>query len=149
MAAITESVEISRRPEDVFAYIDDLTRHGEWQDDIVGVRLETEGPTRVGTRVVDKRKMGRRVMDVGYEITEHEPPRRFGFRGTTGPLRPVGHGTIEPTDGGNGSRLIMNFDFEAHGIAGKVLKPIALTRARKAIPKSQQRLKERLESESV
>ena len=31
MAPITESVEISRSPEDVFAYLDDLARHGEWQ----------------------------------------------------------------------------------------------------------------------
>src|SRR5207302_1599523 len=35
MAAITESVEIARRPEDVFAYLDQLGRHGEWQEQIV------------------------------------------------------------------------------------------------------------------
>jgi hypothetical protein len=30
MASIRQSVEIVRRPEDVFAYLDDLSRHGEW-----------------------------------------------------------------------------------------------------------------------
>jgi len=28
MAAITDSIEINRRPEDVFAYIDELGLHG-------------------------------------------------------------------------------------------------------------------------
>jgi uncharacterized membrane protein len=45
--AITHSIEINRRPEDVFAYLDDLARHGEWQDQIVSVRVDTEEPTRV------------------------------------------------------------------------------------------------------
>src|SRR6516165_527335 len=44
MAAIEHSVEIARSPEDVFAYIDDLERHGEWQPDIVSSTRETDGP---------------------------------------------------------------------------------------------------------
>jgi hypothetical protein len=55
MAAITHTIEIARRPEDVFAYLDDLARHGEWQDQIVSVRVETDGPTRVGTRATERR----------------------------------------------------------------------------------------------
>ena len=42
MAPITHSVEINRPPEEVFAYIDDLARHKEWQDGIV----EREGQHR-------------------------------------------------------------------------------------------------------
>ena len=81
--------------------------------------------------------MGRREQQVTYEITEH---------GTDGPIRPIGKGTVEPLDGGERSRVTIDFDFEAHGIAGKILKPMALMQARKSIPKGQQRLKERLES---
>ena len=44
MAAIVESMEIARSPEDVFAYVDDLSRHGEWQEAIVSTQVETEGP---------------------------------------------------------------------------------------------------------
>ncbi|HEY8723586.1 MAG TPA: SRPBCC family protein [Gaiellaceae bacterium] len=146
MAAITETVEIARRPEDVFAYIDDLERHGEWQEEIVSAHVEGEGPTKVGTRAIEKRRMGRREQEVTYEITEHDPPRTFAFRGTGGPIRPIGKGTVEPLDGGERSRVTIDFDFEAHGIAGKILKPMALMQARKSIPKGQQRLKERLES---
>ena len=149
MAAITDTVEIARRPEDVFAYIDDLERHGEWQEEIVSVRVEGGGPTRVGTRAIEVRKVPGREQTVTYEITEHDPPQSFAFRGIDGPIRPVGKGSIEPLDGGERSRFTIEFDFEAPGIGGKLLRPIALAQARKAIPKGQQRLKERLESGAV
>lgn len=144
--AIRESVEIARRPEEVFAYLDQLSRHGEWQEQIVSARVETEGPTRVGTRVVEVRKMGGREQAVTYEITQHDPPSSFAFRGLDGPLRPIGKGTVEPVGDGSRSRLTVELDFEAHGLAGKLLRPLAIRQARKQIPKDQQRLKERLES---
>ena len=145
MAAITDTVEINRRPEDVFAYIDDLERHGEWQEEIVSVRVEGGSPTKVGTRAIEVRKVPGRDQTVTYEITEHDPPRSFAFRGIDGPLRPIGNGTIEPIDGGERSRFTIEFDFESHGFAGKAMRPLALMQAKKAIPKGQQRLKERLE----
>jgi uncharacterized membrane protein len=145
MAAITSSVEIDRSPEDVFAYLDDLARHGEWQDQIVSVKVDGDGPTKVGTRATEVRRMGKREMTMTYEITEREPPRMFAFRGLDGPVRPVGRGTVEPLDDGKRSRVTLEFDFEAHGI-GKLLRPIALSQARKQVPKNQQQLKQRLES---
>ena len=40
---IRDSIEIARKPEDVFAYIDQLERHGEWQASILAVKLENPG----------------------------------------------------------------------------------------------------------
>ena len=144
MPPITHSIEIARRPEDVFAYIDDLARHAEWQEQIVSVRVDP-GPTRVGTHAVERRRMGRREQEVAYEVTEHEPPRRFAFRGTGGPIRVVGTGTVEAVGDGSRSRVTIDLDFTGHG-AGKLLVPVARSQARKQVPKDQQRLKERLES---
>ena len=143
MAPIIESVEIARRPEDVFAYIDDLSRHGEWQEAIVNVDVETEGPTRVGTRATDTRRVPGGPRPVTYEITEHDPPRKASFRGVNGPVRPVGTITVEPV--GNGSRVTIRLELEGHGI-GKLMAPLAMRQARKQVPKDQARLKERLES---
>jgi uncharacterized protein YndB with AHSA1/START domain len=144
MAPIVASVEIARSPEEVFAYLDELERHGEWQDAIVSTRLETEGPTRKGSRAVDTRKMpGGRQQDFTYEITEHDPPRRTAFRVLNGPIRPVGKVTVEPS--GSGSRVTLESEFKGHGI-GKLLLPLVVRDARKRIPADQQRLKERVES---
>ena len=146
MARIVESVDIDRRPEEVFAYVDDLGRHGEWQDQIVSTQVETEGPTRVGTRATDKRRLPGGQRDVTYEVTEHEPPRKVSFRGVNGPVRAFGTVTVEPLDGGSRSRLKLEFAFAGHGF-GKLLVPLAAMNARKEIPKSHVKLKERLERE--
>jgi uncharacterized membrane protein len=143
MAPIVESVEIARSPEEVFAYVDELSRHGEWQEQIVSNEVLTEGPTRVGTRVRQTRKVPGRQQTFTYEITEHDPPRKASFRGVDGPIRPAGTVTVEPAGDGR-SRVTLRFDLEGHGI-GKLLAPLAKLNARKEIPKSHQRLKERLE----
>jgi uncharacterized membrane protein len=144
VAAITASIEIDRAPEDVFAYLDDLARHGEWQEAIEEIHVETEGPTRVGSRARERRRVPGGAREFSYEITEHDPPRRTSFRGLDGPVRPVGTVTVSPIDGGR-SRLTLELDLEGHGL-GKLLAPLARRDARKTVPRDQQRLKERLES---
>ena len=75
-----DSLEINRPPEEVFAYIDDLARHKEWQDQIVSAKVNTDGPTKVGTTVTETRRFGKREMTQTWEVTEHDPPRTFAFR---------------------------------------------------------------------
>jgi uncharacterized protein YndB with AHSA1/START domain len=140
----THTVTIDRKPEDVFAYLDELSRHGEWQDDIVSIRVETDGPTKVGTRATEMRRIGGRVQAVSYEITRHDPPHSFAFRGIGGPIRPVAQGTITPIDDGSRTEFTLEFDLTGHGL-GKLLLPIARSQANKGIPIAHQRLKERLE----
>ena len=147
MTPIRESVEIARRPEDVFEYLDDLARHGEWQEQIVDAHVDTDGPTRVGTQVSQTLRMGKREQKMKYEITEHTPPRTFAFRGIDGPVRVVGNGLVEPVGEGS-ARVTIELDFEGHGI-GKLLAPIARKQASKQVPKNQARLKEKLESGAV
>jgi hypothetical protein len=147
MAPITASIEIARGPDDVFAYLDDLGRHGEWQAQIVSAQKHGDGPTQVGTKSTEKRRMGGREQSITYEVTEHDPPRTFGFHGVDGPVRVVGRVTIDPIGDGSSSRVSLVLDFEGHGF-GKALVPLARSQTRKQVPKDQQRLKERLESPS-
>jgi uncharacterized membrane protein len=148
MAPIVERIEISRRPEDVFAYLDDLSRHREWDDQIVSTRVETDGPTRVGSRATDTRKVPMGKQDVTYEITEHDPPRRAAFRGVNGPVRAVGAVTVEPLDDGARSRVTIELELQGHGL-GKLLAPLANRDARKHVPGNQVKLKEKLEHQSA
>jgi uncharacterized protein YndB with AHSA1/START domain len=146
MAPIVETVEISRPPEDVFAYMTDPARQTEWQESLVSSRLEGGGTPSVGSRVTQTRRVGRGERTMTLEVTEHNPPRRFAFRGIDGPVRAIGGGTIEALDDGSRSRVTIQLDFEGHGI-GKVLVPLVVRRqARNELPRNQQRLKERLQS---
>jgi uncharacterized membrane protein len=141
---IRHSIEINRPAEEVFAYLDQLDRHSEWQSSLVSARVETDGPTRVGTRVLERRKVPGGAREIPYEITEHEPPRKASFRGTAGPVRPFGTVTVDPM-GDSGSRLTLELDLEGHGI-GKLLAMFARRQAANQVPQDHEKFKELLES---
>jgi uncharacterized protein YndB with AHSA1/START domain len=145
-APITESIEIDRRPEDVFAYVTDPSHVSEWQESAVSVRQQGTGPVADGTRVVVTRRVGRRNMVMTVELTDLNPPRSWSVRGVDGPVRGIFKGTIDPLRDGSASRVTMTLDFEGHGL-GKLLVPLVVRRqARGEMPKTSRKLKERLES---
>jgi uncharacterized membrane protein len=141
---IKNSIEINRPAAEVFAYLDQLDRHGEWQGSLLSVKVETEGPTRVGTRVVERRKVPGGARDIPYEITAHEPPRTASFRGTAGPVRPVGTVTVESV-GESNSRMTLELELEGHGL-GKLFAILARREAAKEVPASHEKFKQLLES---
>lgn len=145
MTAIVNSVEIARSPAEVFAYLDELERHGDWQEQIVSLERLTEGPTAVGTRVAEVRRIGGREQRMSWEVTEHDPPHTFGFRGVDGPIRPIGRGVVEAAGDGTSTRLTMTLDFEGHGV-GKFMLPLVRTQARKQLVADGERLKAALEA---
>ena len=114
----------------------------------MSVRVDTDGPTGVGTKATETRRMGGREQTMSYEVTEHSPPSSFAFRGVDGPIRVAGKGTIEPVGDGSSSRVTIELDFTGHGL-GKLMLPMVRSQARKQVPRDQQRLKERLESGTV
>lgn len=142
---ISASIEIDRPQADVFAYLNELDRHSEWREDLIGSRHDTEGPVGVGTRATDTLKVPGGKQELTYEITEYEPPRRTSWRGLNGPVRGVGTVLVEPLGDGARSRVSLEFDLKGHGI-GLLIAPFARMQARKMVPKNQAKLKEILES---
>jgi uncharacterized protein YndB with AHSA1/START domain len=121
---ITHSVEINRRPEDVFAYLEQLDRYMEWQESLISTRVVAGGPTRVGSRGVDRRRAPGGPRDIPFEVTEHDPPRKLAFRGTAGPVRPLATLTVEPVGDGSRSRVSLELDLKGRGF-GKLVAPFA------------------------
>lgn len=146
---IVHTVEIARRPEEVFAYLtDDLSRHREWQTSVRQMRVEPAGPARRGSKVFITRRVGPRERTFTSEITEVTAPRTYAFRGIDGPVRAIGRDTIEPILDGTRSRVTSSLDFEGVGI-GKLLIPFVRRRARRELPVDYTRLKEHLEKDVV
>jgi uncharacterized protein YndB with AHSA1/START domain len=144
MAPIVTTVEISRTPDDVFAYVTDPSHLPEWQASAVSVQHDT--PVRVGSHVVVTRQAGPRKMPMKVEVAELEPPRRWAIRGIDGPVRGNVKGRIEPLDDGKRSRVTIELDFQGHGI-GKLLVPLVVRRqAEREMPENAKTLKQLLES---
>ena len=141
---IKHSIDINRPAEEVFAYLVQVDRHNEWQGSLVSTTVQTDGPMRVGTRVVERRNVPGGTRDIPFEITEHDPPRKASFRGTAGPIRPVGTYTVDPT-GESSSRMNLELDLEGHGI-GKLFAILARRQAAKEVPVDHEKFKALLES---
>jgi uncharacterized protein YndB with AHSA1/START domain len=145
MAPIVSSIEIARRPEDVFAYVTDPSHLADWQESVVSVQ---GAPFSVGSKVVVTRRVGRMQRAMTNEVAEVTPPSAWELRGIDGPVRGSVKGTVEPVSDGEGSRVTIALDFEGHGI-GKMLVPLVVRRQAEAeMPRNMKSLKERLEGDA-
>jgi uncharacterized protein YndB with AHSA1/START domain len=145
MAEIVESIEISRRPEDVFSFAADPSHHPEWIESVVSVRREGDGPLAVGSTVLATRRVGPWKVRYTEEMAELHPPRTWANRGVGGiPVIAFAKGTVAPLDAGKRSRLTIACEFQGHGI-GKLLVPLLVRRLAKQLPRDQHKLKELLE----
>jgi uncharacterized protein YndB with AHSA1/START domain len=150
MAPIVASTEISRSPEDVFAYVTDPRRLHEWQASVVRAEPadSTEGPVGVGSKFRVTRRIRGRDMTGTVEFTELTPPTRWAVHGLDGAVRGDANGTIEPLNDGARSRVTIELVLQGRGI-GKVLVPLFIRRmAEQEMPRNTQRLKEILETGS-
>jgi carbon monoxide dehydrogenase subunit G len=148
MAALRESIEISRRPQDVFSYATDFSHFPAWQGGVVSVRREGDAPLAVGSRAVVTRRFGPRDLPRTEEIAELNPPRSWTVRGGDGAITAIANGTIEPLDDGERSRVTITLEFEGRGV-GRLLVPLVIRReARKQLPRNEQKLKEVLERQA-
>lgn len=145
MAVTAESIEISRRPEDVFAYATDYSHFPRWQRRVVSARQEGNAPLVVGSRAAVIRRVGPRQLLTTEEITELDPPRTWQVRGTGRlPVVAIATGTVKPLDEGQRSLITIALEFDGHGI-GKLLAPLIRHQSRKQLPKDGKQLKELLE----
>lgn len=146
MAAIVESIEVARRPEEVFAYVTDFSHFPEWQGGVVSARPEGSAPIAVGSKAVVTRRAGPRALARTEEVTELQPPRTCAVRGVGGgPLIAIANSTIEPLHHGTRSRVTIALDFEARGVGRLIVSLVVRRQARKQLPKNVQKLKEVLE----
>src|SRR5260370_29993447 len=92
MAAVEESIEISRRPEDIFSYATDFSHFPHWQEPVVSARQEGDAPLAVGSRATATRRAAPRQLPTTGEITELDPPTTWQGR-STGPIPALAKGT--------------------------------------------------------
>lgn len=133
MTSITGSVRIRRTPKDVFDYIADPTQRPEWQDSVQAIEVEHRTAEGRATRVKETRRVQGRSMTAGWEVTDYEADRRYGFRGVDGPVRPVVTMTLVPYEGGTQTQVEIEVDFETSGM-GLLFGVLARRAARHEVP---------------
>ena len=127
------TIEIARSPEDVFAYLTDVSNLPAWQ---AGVKSAT---MRDG-RIEESRSLLGRELHTELEIVEREEPRLFTLRALDSPVAFTVRHELEATAGG--TRLTVTAEGDVPGFAAGLLR----RRAERQFRKDFARLKQILES---
>jgi hypothetical protein len=97
---IEQRFRVGALAEAVFAYITDPFNLQAWQPSKLEVEALTAGPPRLGYRVKERTKVGRREWDQVVEFSEFEPGRVFATHIIEGSMPVDGRWTFADLDGG-------------------------------------------------
>lgn len=120
LTRVEHTVVIERSVDEVFAFVSDPRRDTEWEAALLS------GETLGGPRAVDSREAQiRKLLGPQFEstaqITDLEPGRRIGVRGSSGPLPFEGSWSFEAA--GRATRVVFSADVRASGVA-RVAEPV-------------------------
>ena len=73
------SVFIKGKPEDVFAYVSDLSKHGEWADNPLEIAAVDDSEIAVGKRYQSTAEFRGSTVTGEQTVTGYEPPGKFSF----------------------------------------------------------------------
>ena len=137
------TVEVARTPEDVFAYLTNVSNLPAWQSGVHSAQIEDAGPPRTGARIRESRHMLGRELNTTLEITGYDPPRTFVLKALNSPVPfTVRH---ELAASGGGTTLTVVAEGDAAFLPG-FASGIMARRAEKQFRKDFERLKKQLEA---
>ena len=129
-------VDIDRTPEDVYAYLTDVSNLPKWQSGVHSAR-------RDGSQIHESRHMLGRELNTTLEIEDEDPPRVFALRAVNSPVPFSVRHELEPS--GGGTRLTVTGEGDA-GLLPGFAAGIMARRAEKQFRKDFERLKRLLEA---
>lgn len=147
LASFSVSIMIQATPENVFAYIADLTRHPEWASDPVQIVAITEKPVRVGSRYRSEAQSHGITFKAELVVTKYDPPVCFGFSGVDATGKFSHEFKLIPQKGATLLKRKINFDATLLQWLTflVVLYPVRIPSAKRTL----QLLKQRLEQKSI
>jgi carbon monoxide dehydrogenase subunit G len=137
------TVEIARSPEDVFAYLTDVSNLSSWQSGVHAAEIEEGGEARPGAHIRESRHFVGRELSTRLEITECERPRLFSLKALQSPVPFSVRHELEPS--GHGTRLRVVGEGDAGMLPGFASGMMA-RRAERQFRKDFERLKRLLEA---
>ncbi|MEM7336807.1 MAG: SRPBCC family protein [Chloroflexota bacterium] len=111
-----DTVINGRSPQDVFEYVSDLTRHGEWAAnplEITANQNSANGVPSVGQTFTSAATVRSLSFDAQLTITAYEPNSRFSFSGEDSTGKFEHHFSFKAVDGGTAVSRQINFTLSA------------------------------------
>jgi carbon monoxide dehydrogenase subunit G len=139
----TVAVQISRPPDEVFAFVADARNRPLWDESVDGEELTSPEPIGVGSAVRTRlRSMGREYV-LEWEIVDHDPPRRQTIESTSGPFPTTLAYRLSAQDGG--TLVVFSVTGRPTGLL-RLLQPLLVRDTRRNLDRGFPRLKRYLET---
>jgi uncharacterized protein YndB with AHSA1/START domain len=138
----TNTIEIERPRNEVFAYLGDLEHTPEWNWAVDETTKTTEGPAGVGTEYRQTRSVPTRATET-LRITAFEEPRLVAVEGTLGPF--PARLSYELKDEGRHTTVINTVELDPPGML-RIASPILSRRIKASVADNLNVLKEQLEA---
>jgi uncharacterized membrane protein len=123
MHKLESDIVVNRPIEDVFNYVADISKHAEWRENLVEVKLTSPTSTQEGaTYVYTMKFMGQKIETVS-EVVEYQEPSIYKWKATDGPFPLSGSMSFEQAP--DGTRVIERIEAEPGGFF-KLAGPIIL-----------------------
>lgn len=136
------TIEIARPPEEVFAYLTDVSNLPAWQSGVHSAEIVGGGEPRAGARIAESRRLLGRELNTTLEFADYEPPHVFALRALDSPLPFSVRHELEPVSGG--TRLTVTGEGDVGYLPGFAADMMG-RRAEKQFHKDFERLKRILE----
>jgi uncharacterized protein YndB with AHSA1/START domain len=140
MLKVDLTIEISRPPEDVFAWLTDVEHLTLWQKSLLEAHAEM--PFQQGTRIVEQRTLFGRHAETELEVTALEPAQRLTIKTIRGPVELEVDHQLEAN--ATGTKLHVTAAGRAKG-ALRFAGPAVAAGARQELKRDFERLKALLE----
>jgi uncharacterized membrane protein len=116
------TIRIDRPADQVFAFFADPGNDQKWRPHVK--EISAEGPARAGSTIHQVvTGPGGRGIPADIEVTDYEPPSRYGFKVTAGPVRPVGEFRFAST--GDATEVSFSLTAELGGVKKLLMsKPV-------------------------
>ncbi|CAN5837701.1 SRPBCC family protein [soil metagenome] len=110
----SDSIEIAREPDALYALVSDVTRMGDWSPICRACWWDEGDGPRVGAFFTGRNETPQRTWETRSQVVAAEPGREFAWEVNGGWVR-WGF-TFEPTD--TGTRLTESWTFQQKGLDG-------------------------------
>lgn len=130
MITFHDSIEVSQKPDRVFAFISDLNNLPKFQAEVVQSRVITPGPVRLGTRFEELVKLGPWRVPTQCVVTEFDEQGKLAFEASSKPVKYEGAFTVEPA--APGSRVTIRGIAQLQGL-WRLLQPLLAGDVRKGL----------------
>lgn len=113
MITIEKSIHINKPAAQVFIFVSNFANDAKWQKDLIRSEQTSSGPMAVGTTGLYVQKFAGKEMKNDVVVTAYDPPKRYDFKTTSGPVQFEGGMTLE--DMGGGTHLTVKMKGEPGG----------------------------------